>query len=108
MPDSGNHEHEVTPVPPPEGESAAPESAESAESPTPPSTPSALAPGASLQWFIIHTYSGFERKVAESLRSRVQAFGMEGKFARIEIPTEPVAERRAGKTIETQWLFYTG
>ena len=55
-----------------------------------------------MQWFIIHTYSGFERKVAESLRSRVVAFGMEGKFSRIEIPTETVAERRAGKTIELE------
>ena len=60
------------------------------------------------QWYIIHTYSGFERKVAESLRSRVQAFGLDEKFGRIEIPTETVAERRAGKTIETQRLFYPG
>jgi transcriptional antiterminator NusG len=60
------------------------------------------------KWFIIHTYSGFERKVAESLRSRVQAFGLEDKIGRIEIPTETVAERRAGKTVETQRLFYPG
>ena len=60
------------------------------------------------QWYIIHTYSGFERKVAESLRSRVTAFGMDEKFGRIEIPTETVAERRSGKTIETQRLFYPG
>ena len=64
--------------------------------------------GASKQWYIVHTYSGFERKVAESLRSRVQAFGLEDKIGRIEIPTETVAERRAGKTIETQRLFYPG
>ena len=60
------------------------------------------------QWYIIHTYSGFERKVAESLRSRVQAFGLEEKFGRIEIPTETVAERRGGKTIESHRLFYPG
>lgn len=60
------------------------------------------------KWYIIHTYSGFERKVAESLRSRVQAFGLEDKIGRIEIPTETVAERRGGKTIETQRLFYPG
>src|SRR6185436_6435557 len=99
MANPGNHEPEVAPVPAPEGEAAAADSAETVEAPA---APSALAPGASMQWFIIHTYSGFERKVAESLRSRVQAFGMEGKFSRIEIPTETVAERRAGKTIETQ------
>jgi transcriptional antiterminator NusG len=60
------------------------------------------------QWFIIHTYSGFEHKVAESLRGRVAAFGLNDKFGRIEIPTETVAERRSGKTIETQRLFYPG
>jgi len=65
-------------------------------------------PETSKQWYIIHTYSGFERKVAESLRSRVQAFGLEDKIGRIEIPTETVAERRAGKTVETQRLFYPG
>jgi len=65
-------------------------------------------PETSKQWYIIHTYSGFERKVAESLRSRVQAFGLEDKIGRIEIPTETVAERRGGKTIETQRLFYPG
>src|SRR5580658_6822181 len=62
----------------------------------------------SKQWYIIHTYSGFERKVAESLRSRVTAFGVDEKFGRIEISTETVAERRSGKTIETQRLFYPG
>src|SRR5919202_6017131 len=58
--------------------------------------PEPLPADESKQWFIIHTYSGFERKVAESLRSRVQAFGMEDKIGRIEIPTETVAERRGG------------
>jgi len=65
-------------------------------------------PQGNKKWYIIHTYSGFERKVAESLRSRVQAFGLEDKIGRIEIPTETVAERRGGKTIETQRLFYPG
>ena len=44
------------------------------------------------QWFIIHTYSGFERKVAESLRSRVAAFGLEERIGEVKIPTEPVIE----------------
>jgi transcription termination/antitermination protein NusG len=70
--------------------------------------PKPTAPEEGKEWFIIHTYSGFERKVAESLRSRVQAFGLEDKIGRIEIPTETVAERRGGKTIETQRLFYPG
>ncbi len=87
---------------------AEPEQGPEQEHPGPePSRPPVEAGGAK-QWFIVHTYSGFERKVAESLRSRVQAFGMEDKIGRIEIPTETVAERRGGKTIETQRLFYPG
>jgi len=70
--------------------------------------PVSAEPSGNKQWYIIHTYSGFERKVAESLRSRVQAFGLEDQIGRIEIPMETVAERRAGKTIETQRLFYPG
>ena len=70
--------------------------------------PVSAVPTGNKQWFIIHTYSGFERKVAESLRSRVQAFGLDEQIGRIEIPLETVAERRAGKTVETQRLFYPG
>lgn len=70
--------------------------------------PVSAEPSGNKQWFIIHTYSGFERKVAESLRSRVQAFGLEDQIGRIEIPMETVAERRAGKTVETLRLFYPG
>lgn len=59
-------------------------------------------------WFIIHTYSGFEKKVAESLRSRVQAFGLEEKIGQIMIPTEPVVEMRGGKKVTTPKMFYPG
>ena len=48
-------------------------------------------------WYIIHTYSGFERKVKESLESRVKAFGLEEKIGQILIPTETVVEMRGGK-----------
>ena len=59
-------------------------------------------------WYIIHTYSGFEKKVAESLRSRVQAFGLEEKIGTIMIPTEPVVEMRGGKKVTTPKMFYPG
>src|SRR5437667_5024726 len=41
-----------------------------------------------MKWYIIHSYSGFERKVKESLESRVQAFGLQDKIGRVLIPTE--------------------
>jgi len=49
------------------------------------------------KWYIIHAYSGFERKVKESLQSRVAAYHLEDKVGRIEIPTEPTTELRNGK-----------
>ena len=49
------------------------------------------------KWYIIHAYSGFERKVRESLESRIRAFGLENRIGRIMIPTEPVTELRNGK-----------
>jgi len=49
-----------------------------------------------MQWYIIHTYSGFEKKVKESLESRVKAFGLEDKIGRLMIPTEDVVEVRGG------------
>jgi len=52
-----------------------------------------------MKWYIIHSYSGFERKVKESLESRVRAFGLEEKIGKVLIPTESVTEVRAGKKI---------
>ncbi len=60
------------------------------------------------KWFIIHTYSGFEQKVAESLRSRAQAFGFADKIGHILIPTEEVVELRGGKKVTSKRLVYPG
>ena len=60
------------------------------------------------RWFIIHTYSGFERKVAESLRSRVTAFGLEKEICNVLIPTEEVIEVKGGKRVISQKMFYPG
>ena len=61
-----------------------------------------------MRWYIIHTYSGFERKVRESLESRVKAFGLEGKIGRVMIPTEAVTEVRGGRKYTTEHMFYPG
>jgi transcriptional antiterminator NusG len=60
------------------------------------------------KWFIIHTYSGFENKVAESLRSRAEAFGFDDKIGQILIPTEEVVELRGGKKVTSKRLVYPG
>ena len=60
------------------------------------------------KWFIIHTYSGFEQKVKESLQSRAQAFGFADKIGHILIPTEEVVEMRGGKKVTSKRLVYPG
>ena len=60
------------------------------------------------KWFIVHTYSGFEQKVADSLRSRAQAFGFSDKIGQILIPTEEVVELRGGKKVTSKRLVYPG
>lgn len=59
-------------------------------------------------WYIIHTYSGFEKKVAETLRSRITGTGLVDHFGEIMVPTEDVIEMRAGKKVVTPKLFYPG
>lgn len=60
------------------------------------------------KWYIIHAYSGFERKVRESLESRIAAFGLQNKIGRIMIPTEPVTEVRNGKKYTIERVFLPG
>jgi transcriptional antiterminator NusG len=59
-------------------------------------------------WYIIHTYSGFERKVAESLRTRAEAFGFSDSIGQILIPEEEVVELRNGKKVTSKRLLYPG
>ena len=51
---------------------------------------------ATKNWYIVHTYSGFEKKVAESLKQRVQAYGLADEIGEVLIPTEDVVEMRSG------------
>jgi transcription termination/antitermination protein NusG len=62
----------------------------------------------SFKWYIIHAYSGFERKVRESLESRIRAYNLENKIGRIMIPTEPVTELRNGKKYTIERVFLPG
>src|SRR5208282_2281311 len=60
------------------------------------------------RWYILHAYSGFERKVRESIESRVQAFGLKDKVGRVMIPTEPVTEIINGKKRTVERVFLPG
>jgi transcriptional antiterminator NusG len=59
-------------------------------------------------WYIIHTYSGFERKVRDSLRTRAEAFGFLERIGEVLIPEEEVVEMRAGKKVTSKRLLYPG
>src|SRR5579862_2267978 len=80
---------------------------------TPPTSGEGSAPleaprNPNMKWYIIHSYSGFERKVKESLESRVQAFGLQEKIGKVLIPTESVTEVRGGKKYTSERMFYPG
>jgi transcriptional antiterminator NusG len=89
---------------------AAEEQNPEAQNPQGDSSAEQLAPpvNENFKWYIIHAYSGFERKVRESLESRVTAFGLQNKIGRIMIPTEPVTELRNGKKYTIDRVFLPG
>jgi transcriptional antiterminator NusG len=83
---------------------AAPESplVSAADGSGPPTNPN-------MKWYIIHTYSGFERKVKESIEARLRADErLGGKIGRVLIPTESVTEVRGGKKYTSERMFYPG
>ena len=59
-------------------------------------------------WYIVHTYSGFEERVRQNLRQRIEAMGMQEKFGDIRIPTETLVEMKGGKRREIQRKFFPG
>lgn len=62
----------------------------------------------SRSWYIVHTYSGFEERVKETLRQRADALGMAEAIGEIKIPMETVIESKGGKKRETQRKFFPG
>ncbi len=70
--------------------------------------PPTEAPPSNMLWYIIHTYSGFEQKVAESLKTRASAFGFDHQIGQILMPRETVVELRNGKKVTSERLLYPG
>ncbi len=60
------------------------------------------------QWYIVHTYSGYENKVRESLKQRADALGMNESIGEILIPTEDVVEMRDGNRVISKKKFFPG
>src|SRR5207245_8826551 len=68
----------------------------------------ATAAATNKQWFVVHTYSGFENKVKEAIESRAKIFGMTDKITRALVPTEQVVEDRNKQKRETEQKFFPG
>lgn len=49
------------------------------------------------QWYVIHTYSGYENKVKANLEKRIASMGMEDKIFRIVVPVEEIVDYKDGK-----------
>ena len=94
----------------PAAEAALPAEADQAreEEAAPPAPAPVYDESSPKKWFIIHTYSGFENKVKESLQTRSEAFGFADKIGQILIPTEEVVELRNGKKVTSRRLVYPG
>ena len=61
-----------------------------------------------MRWYVIHVYSGFEKKVAESIREQARQKGMEESFEEVLVPTEEVVEMRRGQRVNAERKFFPG
>ncbi len=71
-------------------------------------TTAAMVMAADKKWYIVHAYSNFERKVADSIKEKAQAAGLGELFDEILVPTEKVVEVRRGRKVDAERKFFPG
>ena len=59
-------------------------------------------------WYVIHVYSGFEKKVAQAIREQAEQKGLADRFEQILVPTEEVVEVRRGAKVNSERKFFPG
>lgn len=61
-----------------------------------------------LRWYVVHVYSGFEKKVAQSIEEQAKQAGMEDQITQVLVPIEEVVEMRRGSKINAERKFFPG
>lgn len=62
----------------------------------------------SAKWYVLHVYSGFESKVAETIMDKAQKKGLDSKIEQILVPTEEIVEMRRGQKVNAERKFFPG
>ena len=61
-----------------------------------------------MRWYIVHVYSGFERKVEAAIREQAQIKGLADRFEEVMVPSEEVVEMRRGQKVTSERKFFPG
>ncbi|KKR31755.1 MAG: Transcription antitermination protein nusG [Parcubacteria group bacterium GW2011_GWF2_39_8b] len=62
----------------------------------------------SRNWYVIHTYAGYENAVMRNLKQRIESLGMEDKIFNVIVPTEKKIKIKGGKRVEEEEKIYPG
>jgi transcriptional antiterminator NusG len=60
------------------------------------------------RWYVVHVFSGFEKKVAQAIKERVQQHGMAPMIEDVMVPTDSVVEMRKNKKVNAERKFFPG
>lgn len=61
-----------------------------------------------MRWYVLHVYSGFEKKVAESIKEQAEKKGWTDRIGEVLVPTETVVDVQKGKKVESERKFFPG